>query len=973
MRRKKKETSEEVSNELVQESNDMGFFPPTQSSVSWREAKEKADAESPEKFEPKPETKVLSKKSPGRSKKVLEKNESPKKAASKVKSKSPILESEQFEVRDELVSIRFSFRTISDKPIVENKQSGTKEAKAKRQKAPKTEKKEPVVFRDVEKLEKEVIPPNRFSPDLEPVAIPDSAPRIIRHHGKPCILIGKEIIPPLFFFGNPSDEARAKTVLSEVDKAAKAGVHVHSLMIEFHVDEEAAQHSFDLAAYLLEEVLKIDQNALVMFRVVFAGGPNWDKKYSNAAYRLLDGSLAEPSFGDEDFWLEAERLLGGFVKGLRSLKQANRILGLHLDRGEWFFAEGWGYDTSLSGEKAFQDWTRHRYANDLVALQAAWFDGRVRFDNVKVPDYTELPISGENFLRSGRKERKWVDYHLFLSDLIVLRIQRLANVVKRASEGWFLVAVSYGYTFEWAHPANGHLSLGKLLRTKDVDIIAGPPSYRDRQMGGAASFPGPVDSFALNNKLYVSEEDFKTPISKTTEPDEFNPVMATPQALEAAHWRGLGSAIAHGTGICWMDLWGNGWLDTPAIWNRAEKIKDTLCRSLVAEESDPDVAVLIDERSLAYLSDSRAFKQLVQDSREAVLRAGVSAGFYLLSDLAHRVRFPDAKLYIFLNAWDMRPEVRNAIKNRLQRNGKTLFWVYAAGLLENGRDSMERVREVTGIALRAQPFNSKAGTTILNRRHPLTELLEERALSVVEQLEPSYFAIPESGCTVLGEYTQTGLPSFMIREIESEENEGQKWRSVFLGEPLINERIIRGLCSLAGVQVWNYHGDVVHVRKPFLSVHYSGTGHRTATLPERWHAYDLIQGKMMGADATHFSSQATDGATGVFVVGEERQVQDLTDIEPNQLLHLDEIPPQEEEIPEEHAEADVLPLIGLPDANNFLELLADSVDSEFVELEELAPKPKGKRERKLAAPKQERKPKKKSDSSSLGFTFRDKE
>jgi hypothetical protein len=556
-----------------------------------------------------------------------------------------------------------------------------------------------------------------------------------------------------------------------------------------------------------------------------------------------------------------------------------------------------------------------------------------------------------------------VDYHLFLSDAMVERIHALAYEVKKASQGCLLVAASYGYTFEWAHPASGHLSLGKLLRTREVDIIAGPPSYKDRGLGGAAAFPCPIDSFALNNKLFISEADFKTPISQATgEPDEFNPPMATPQALEAAHWRDAGSALAHSTGVCWMDLWGNGWLNTASIWARAKLVQDTLAVASTVPNHDPDVAVLIDERSLAYLSDARAFKQLVQDSREAVIRAGVSAGFYLLTDLAHRKRFPEAKLYIFLNAWDIRPEVRSAIKSRLQNGGKTLFWVYSAGMFEQGRDALERVREVTGIAIRPQPFNSLAGTTILNRRHPLTELLEERALSTVEQLEPSYYAIPEEGTTVLGEYTQTGLPSFVVREMTSEDGH-ERWRSVFLGEPLINEKLIRGLCSLAGVHVWNYHGDVVHARPPFLSIHYSGTGHRIATLPDRWHAFDPLHNELIGEDATHLRSDATDGASQVLFVGEESEVMRLSATSSADVLDIGDY--SEVEYEDEGLEIGELsvPLIDVE----------DGVDAE-VEVEE---KPKARRERKPRAAPRKRTPKtkppeEKKDSGSIGFSFRPK-
>jgi hypothetical protein len=64
----------------------------------------------------------------------------------------------------------------------------------------------------------------------------------------------------------------------------------------------------------------------------------------------------------------------------------------------------------------------------------------------------------------------------------------------------------------------------------------------------------------------------------------------------------------------------------------------------------------------------------------------VFAGFYLLSDLAYRDNFPDCKLSIFLNAWDIRPEHRSAIKTKLQKDGKVLFWLYCAGMFDNGRE-----------------------------------------------------------------------------------------------------------------------------------------------------------------------------------------------------------------------------------------------------------------------------------------------
>ncbi|HVL38287.1 MAG TPA: hypothetical protein VM328_02740, partial [Fimbriimonadaceae bacterium] len=717
------------------------------------------------------------------------------------------------------------------------------------------------------------------------IPIPADAPQIVLRNGVPTLVRDGRVYPPILFFGSSSDERRAQTVLEEARLAGEAGIAIISHLVEFEIDAQAMDAAVKLAAYMLTKTLDMNPEAQVLFRLVFVAPKGWQDRYREARYLSQDGTLAEPSVCDDSFWRDAADCLEVFIRKLRLLPNSEHILGLHLERGEWFFGEGWGYDTSPAARSKFRDWARTRYAEDVVALRAAWFDGDASFENLEVPPYQEH--GSEKFVRSSRKERKWVDYHLFLSDATVARIGELAYTAKSASEGYFLIGASYGYTFEWSHPSSGHLSLGKLLRTPEIDFIAGPPSYKSREPGGAAPFPAPIDSFSLNGKLYISEEDFKTAIGQSHEPDDFNPVIKTPQALESVHWRGAGAALAHASGMCWMDLWGNGWLRTHTIWERGARVREALTHRMAAPLSEPDVAIFIDERALAYLVDQKAFTLLVQNVRESVLRSGLSAGFYLLSDLQHREKFPESKLYVFLNAWDIRPELRSAIKQRLQRDNKVLFWLYAAGLFDSGRESLERAREVTGIALKPQPFHSKAGTTILNRRHPLCEALGEKGLVSEVKLEPSYFAIPEEAL-VLGEYTQTGLPSFVVKEFKGE----HPWTSVFLGEPLVTPSLIRALGQMAGAHVWNFHEDVVHVCAPFMTVHCTGTGQRTITLPSKWSAYNLISREWIQPEGSGLRFHANDGSTHVMLVGVREELEAILQVDPSELLRMEELPPK---------------------------------------------------------------------------------
>lgn len=695
---------------------------------------------------------------------------------------------------------------------------------------------------------------------------------MITKDGMPLLVHNRKVLPPIMFCSTMFDADSKKQVGEEIQMASKRGIHTFVILLEFEVGTTTSS-KINSATKLAEEISKHDDNAQIIFRIVFTAPSRWQDTYPKARYTRIDGSTAEPSFCDDEFWGDADKELRDFCKSLGKDKSLDSVLGIHLERGEWFVANDDGYDTSEAATKRFRLWLRHRYRNDLVALRAAWFDGVVSFENAEVPPFKRENHPDEEFVRTDRKARRWVDYHLFLSDTIAERIAQLAYACKESSRGGLLCGVSYGYTFEWSYPGNGHLALGKLLRCPDLDYIAGPPSYKNREPGSTSAFPAPIDSFALNGKLYVSEEDFKTPISKRSEPDDFNPVMKTPQALESVHWRGIGAALAHSGALAWMDTWGNGWLSSPKIWERAEQVREILIKRIEHPPAAPDAALFIDERSLAYLVDQRAFAALVQNVRESMLRCGMSVGFYLLSDLAHRERFPESKLYVFVNAWDIRPEVRSAIKTRLQRDDKVLFWLYTAGLFEGGRDSLERVREVTGIALKPQPFHSKSGTTVLNKNHPLCSALPDKALAEGGGLEPSYFAIPEDGL-ILGEYIDSGLPSFTMRQFEGEGNNGG-WTSVFLGEPVVTPSFIRSLGEMANAHIWTMSEDVIHVRPPFLTIHASGSGKRTIALPTNWMAYDLITNEWLTLEGSSLRFEATDGTTYCLAIGPKSEIESL--------------------------------------------------------------------------------------------------
>jgi hypothetical protein len=708
------------------------------------------------------------------------------------------------------------------------------------------------------------------------IPVPLDAPQVVLRGGIPTLVIDRKVVPPLFFTVGEADGKAEAVVLEQAKMAAEQGVILFGCTVKLEPSEEGAAAAYHKVQSFCRLMAQATPDSLVLVRVEFI-------PIHVPSTRGWTPEPGHPSLTSDSYWSQANEALRELCRSLRDLP----ILGIQLERDSWHYGPDEVFEDSSDSRAKFGQWLRHRYRNDVVSLRASWFDGKVDFNRVEIPDFRNRHGSDTDFVRLDRRARRWVDYHLFLSDLVVERIFDLARTVKEETQARFLVGASYGYTFEWSHPGSGHLSLGKLLRCPEVDYVAGPPSYKEREPGSSGASPWPIDSFALSSKLALSEEDFRTSIGRGEDQHE-NPLMKTPQALEAAHWRGVGAVLAHGGGLNWMDRESQGWLGSRGIWERAKKVASALQWRAATPMKDPDIAVLIDERSLAYLADERAFTELVQDVRESVLRSGLSVGFYLLSDLAHRETFPEAKVHVFVNAWDIRPEVRSAIKARLQRDNKVLMWLYSAGLFEGGRESLVRAREVTGIALRPQPFNSRSGTSLLNVRDPLCRVLPDDAISQGGSLEPSYFAIPEDA-TVLGEYTQTGLPSFVVQKFPKQGTNDDPWTSIFLGEPVVSPGLFRALGQMAGAHVWSLDDDILHIRAPFLTLHCRGAGVRTLNLPDKWSCYDLIQGVWMPVENSNLKFLGLDGATHSFLVGHKSAIEAILSGAPASTLTEEEI------------------------------------------------------------------------------------
>jgi hypothetical protein len=657
------------------------------------------------------------------------------------------------------------------------------------------------------------------------------------------LLIGGEPrLPMLCFVNTEMGEEFLPVAQRQVRFAYEAGVRLFTVLCHLPWKTRSGERRFDLLDSVIGFVAENAPEALVLPRLIFSPPASWARQNPGELVRYASGEQGDVSIGSRLFWEgEAEEALRAAVEHVAQGPHASRVFGFYLEHGEWLHEKGVGYDLSDANVAAFRAWLRTRYKNSVVAFRAAWYSGTVSFETAQIPTWP-IPSGPGVFL--SPKEAQWSDFHRFMSERVAEVINRLAKAVKESSGGRSAVAVSCGYTLELARTSSGHLALAEVLASPHVDILTAPLSYNGRLPGGSAPLPLPIESVALAGKLCILEDDTKTFLASGTTPDTYNPHVPTVEGTRAVHVRNFGAALAHGAGISYMDLWGEGWLDDRETWEFlgglreiAELYATRRRNPRVRANADPDVAVIVDEASFFDVRDERLLEKLISEQRDVLLRSGARVGFYLQSDLL-RKNFPESpRLLIFLNAFRIEPAVRAAIRERWQEDGRTLAWIFTPGVRE---ESLTEQAEVFGMHLKFQPFASKLGSRVFSdARLPLTEALRGQKLGDEVRVNPT-LTVSDSRAQVVAEYGN-GNGSLAVRK-------HPRWQSVFIGEPVLTQALLRGLYRQAGVPIYAADDDVAWVGDGMLCLHSAPGGGTTVYLPEDSVLHDFVYGETLARD-----------------------------------------------------------------------------------------------------------------------------
>lgn len=682
-----------------------------------------------------------------------------------------------------------------------------------------------------------------------------------------------------------------------------AGIHIYDIYLRFDWTGPE-DYDFSKIDEKMDTYLAIEPNALFLPRILLTPGKWWCEMYPDDITMRDDGTPAgmfgapcHPSLASEKYRELSYKAMVAFINHVEG-KYGDNILGYQPGNGfggEWLMfnsfwearpgqpgPEKFGVeDYSPVAREAFRQWLRNKYGR-VGALRKAWNNSEVTFETAEPPGEVARYTSTHGIFFDPAQGMAVPDYFSFFNDITADALLENCKWVKELTGRRKIVGVFYGYL--WCNFPNlsvnhtGHLGLRRVFDSDDIDFLASPYTYDNKQIGGPNNSQTLPENALMHGKLYLNEVDTETHLFQRQW--RWGNCLNNPTTWEetkALLMRDYGYSMTKGFGLWWTDLHGGNFQDEQiiALLKKLKEIDDS--RLEADKRLTADVAVILDEETFKFFGDGEPlFNALLTAQKQWQLGfLGAPWEPYLLTDIGNPA-MRDFKVYIFLNTFKVNPAQKKAIHRKLASNGATAIWVYAPGYIRDNGLNINWMSELTGINLAEDNSSGELRVEINGGEHPYVTGLKEgfaygtdvdvesiiryydhqiylkdpRDPSLVRDLpgfsiSPRFYA-DDPGAVTLGTLKGVERPGLVVKK----QKEG--WTSVYSSAPILPANLLRNIVRESGGHIYTTGNDVVYAGASSLSIYSPAGGMRMVKLPVPMKVTDLMENRVLADGATEF-------------------------------------------------------------------------------------------------------------------------
>ncbi len=683
-------------------------------------------------------------------------------------------------------------------------------------------------------------------------------------NGQPAIFIDEEPVHGMFsYYYNSMEEARGMR---------DAGVRL-SVVSPSRISRSwwKGYGEYDLAGYekLLREILEMNPDTYLVLEIgIDLYLSWWLKQHPEERVLLSNGELcpsyaasSADSFASEIGLRDSKKFVYDIVSHFENSPFREKIMGYRFMKGgggEWYmwypkhvnsfllvppFA-----DHSKPMIHAFQKYLQTKYGN-IENLANAWNRDVSDFKSIAIPSDEEIMQSGFGVFRDLQKEQPVVDYFEALADINTNYIETVLKSARDASNGKKFLNIFYGYTFEFWEPRqvfSGHMGLNKLLNSGLLDSLSAPHAYFNRHAGGTGAFMLPVDSIRHKGMLYWDDSDFRTHLSTINSPHDY-----LPQDSVSTMWRNFMIMSQKNFAYQWHPF--GQWFSGPEILDAIGDM-NKLADQFITEEKGTEEPLLVPEkeRIAIVVSEKAPFVMgletkptliyyLLTLQREVFPDIGAPFDMLLLEELLEREEM-HYKAYVFLNAFSLTEKQRHIIKEKLQKDGNVLTWVYAPGIYQDQEFGETFMKDLTGISLKIDESEKPLQVKINNTEHPLTSFSSTEDIfgNRGEKVSPIIYS-DDAEAISLGTLVSGKQSGIAVKDMGD-------WTSVFVAVPGLPASLLRGICKLAGVHLYSTQNLAMYPNRRRLTIYPAQYTSTEINFPEKVKLFDVMNNSWTGED-----------------------------------------------------------------------------------------------------------------------------
>ena len=564
-------------------------------------------------------------------------------------------------------------------------------------------------------------------------------------------------------------------------------------------------------------------------------------------------------------------------------------------------------DLSPAFRKEFTKYLKEKYKTE-ENLKKAWNDESATFDNPRIADCDkryfihgvdhdidypcrmlpaspkpEPPTNGTNIGQfiDLTKNMDVYDFFRALHKATADSVIYFGEIIKKRYNGNMLTGSFYGSAacekvFDFSQIGYVY----HILKSDVIDFLASPGVYENRQPGGFVGQRQCFDSFALNNRIFVCEDDTRTHHENAFYQNtmEMYDLEDTYNVLKREFARNLTTDVQ----AWWFDqhIGGGRYKDEDVykLFTLQQKIAKECYQKDRTKNSE--IAFIYDEESYHVVSEETTHQMVELFRNYEIDLIGAPSDRYFHNDMEN-LNMPDYKLYVFVNTMYLTDKEREVIKNKLKKNNATALFMYASGCINPDNTEIfgaHNISDFTGINTVMNDEVVRGKFKFLKDNDMFCEGLDKydiygdfkrkmwanasgdmtRIKTSRVHMYPEFYADDEDAKTC-AYILENKHPALSVKECDG-------FTSIYCASKYLSSDVVRNIARFAGCHIYCDSDDVLYANKHYVAIHGTKSGTKTIKLPKKCKATEVYENKVYCEDGDTIIFNLNKGETKMFEI-----------------------------------------------------------------------------------------------------------